>query len=173
MLNREKITEAVSCDLQFMDDRWDKALLGYAESGGPGRYILPCYGYQVMKSLLMGSGKYGGDLYVDLQLMMKDMPHEAPLILTKINRSSLWRTAEAERFMRWESLDRAVLGVGRIKYKTTGLIYSKPLCVDVLASTSAAADRNTKILNAINKLEEELIPVEAPRYTPWYLTPIN
>jgi hypothetical protein len=173
MLNREKITETLSYDLQFMDDRWDRALLGYAESGGPGRYVLPCYGYQAMKAILRDIGYYGEDAYVALQVMMRNMPKEAPLILTKLNRKDLWKTASDSGFMRWESLDNAVLGVGKIKYKTTGLIYSRPLCIDILSTTSAAVDRNTKLLNAINKLEEELIPVEAPRYTPWYLTPIK
>lgn len=173
MLNREKISEALSYDLKFMDDKWDKALLGYAESGGPGRYILPCYGYQALKAMLRDVGYDGENTYVALQLMMREMPDEAPLILTKLNRNELWQTARRERFMRWESLDNAVLGIGKIRYKTTGLVYSKPLCIDILTKTSAATDRNSKVLNAINKLEEEVIPVEAPKYTPWYLTPIR
>lgn len=173
MLIREKITDALSYTLQFMDDKWDRALLGYAESGGPGRYILPCYGYQAMKAILKEQGYDSVNTYTALQLMMRDMPDEAPLILTKVNRSAMWERANKEGFMRWDTLDNAVLGIGRIKYNTTGLIYSKPLCIDILMKNSAAQDKNARVLSAINKLEEELIPVEAPRYTPWYLTPIK
>lgn len=173
MLKREKISNELSFDLKFMDDRWDKALLGYAESGGPGRYILPCYGYQALKAILRERGYDGRDTYTALQVMYSEMPSEPPLILSKLNRTDLWKKATSNNYMRWESLDSAVLGIGKIKYTTTGLVYSKPLCIDLLARNCAATDKNTKLVNAINKLEEELIPVEAPEYTPWYLTPIR
>lgn len=171
MLNREKICNEIPYKLSFMDDSWDRALLGYAESGGRGRYVLPCYGYQAMKAILKAKGYDGIDSYVALQLMFREMPQEVPLILTKVSRVPLWKEAADKKFMRWEALDKAVLGIGRLKYTTTGLVYSKPLCVNILASTSKSG--TNKLVTAINKLEEELIPVEAPNYTPWYLTPVK
>lgn len=172
MLKREQIEEEVSYDLKFLDDKWDAALLGYAQSGGPGRHILPCYGYQALKAIIRSSGiSDGTDTYIAMQLLYNSMPIEAPLVLTKLTRPVLWNEAKSKNFMRWESLDNAVLGIGKLKYTTTGLVYSKPLCVDILAKTSKAKGNNT--VNAIHKLEEELIPVAAQRYTPWYLTPVK
>lgn len=180
MTKREKLIAEADADLEryLLPKEVDGALLGYAERGGKGRYVLPCYGYQAIKAILKSEGFSGINLYAKLrEILDYNSRVDFPLMLTKYNKRELWKIVKEGKFTRWEGLDYAALGIGSIGYNTTGLVYSKPGCVEILNDTSSglssSESESDNIVYAIKKLEESLIPVDTGEHNPWYLTPIK
>lgn len=180
MTKREKIEselpENISLDKYYLDDILDTAILGYAERGGGSKYLLPCYGYQAIKAVLKSKGYYGSKLYSKLkELLPFSSDKHLPLILNKYNKKELWSTVRKLKLNRWEGLDSAVLGIGTIGYKNVGIVYSKSLCIEVLEDTSSGLStmHSDDLVSSIRKLEENLVPMDVGKYTPWYLTSIK
>ena len=176
MLKREKITELVSVDMTFLDDSMDQALLGYTERSGRNKYILPCYGYQALKALLRRNGASGASMYAELQLLFAKMHKtDMPAVLYKMNHDELWKAINGKKFPRWDGLDAAIIGLGKIGcHLPVGVMYSVPLCVQCLSmnSTDGSTGSNSTI-NALHKLSESITPVSLGDYTPWFLTPVK
>lgn len=173
-MKKDRISEAAAVDLTFLDDSLDNALLGYAVSGGRGRYVLPCYGYQVIKSVLLNNGYSGADMYARLRQIYAKAGRPYPLILTKMSHKALWEAIANNNYVRWEQLDKAILGIGKIGSDITGIVYSAPLCIDILTKTSSTLrSEEEKRLQAIRFFEEGIMPLSTPKYTPWYLTPVK
>lgn len=176
MLKREKIDEQVSVKMNYLSDSVDAALLGYVERGGRNKYILPCYGYQAIKAILRASGASGPVMYAKIQaLFSKKYSSELPVILVKMNHTELWRTINAKKYPRWEGLDSAIIGLGKIgPHEPTGIVYNKPGCINCLTvNSSDGSDGSNAILNAIRMMDENITPVTLGQYTPWYLTPVK
>lgn len=176
MLKREKIKELVSVDMQFLDDKVDSALLGYAERSGRNKYILPCYGYQAIKAILRRDGAYGAGLYSKMQLLFSNMrSDDMPAVLYKMQHDELWKTINSKNLPRWDGLDVAIIGLGKIGWhKPTGVMYSVPLCVHCLSANSTdGSNGSNSTMNAMRKLTENIIPVSLGNYTPWFLTPVK
>lgn len=174
MLRREKITEQVQADLKFLPDKWDRALLGYVERGGPGRHVLPCYGYQAAKAILKGIGYTPQAMYPTWNKTVSSMRGNKPLTLYKYNNRELWKRITEGRLPRWELLDTAIIGLGQLGWEQKGLVYNKATCVDlfVKSQTSTRSDMLATV-DAITRLETNNIPVSLGEYTPWYLTPVQ
>lgn len=174
MLKREKITDIAEADLVFLDDTWDQALLGFAESGVKGRSILPCYGYQAFKAILRERGESPANIYLKIQHLINGMPMEKPLVVTKFNRKELWNIIRAKNYPRWEQLDQAIIGLGKLGWVDKGIVYSKPLCITTMMNNQSTRDLNTmrEIGHIATLIDSSIIPVSLGRYTPWFVTPI-
>lgn len=180
MTKREKIENSlpsgVSLSKYYLDDSLDKALLGYVERGGGSNYLLPCYGYQAIKAVLKEQNYSGAEMYEKMKELIPYSDNVAlPLILTKYKKEDLWAKIRSLKLNRWEGLNSAIIGLGTIGYRNTGVVYNKVLCVEVLEDTSSGLSSNESddVISSIRKLEENLVPVDVGKYTPWYLTPIK
>lgn len=175
MLKREKITDmANGADLEFLEDSWDNALIGLAESGAPGRAVLPCYGYQALKAILKDRGCNPAEMYARLQQLINSIEYEKPLFLTKYKKKELWQIICAKNFPRWDSLDHAIIGLGKTGWDDRGVVYSKPLAVTTIMNNQSSTSEN-KLLETgetLRFLEAHIIPVCLGEYTPWFVTPI-
>lgn len=174
MLKREQIALQVNSSLSFLDDKWDQALIGYAESGAPGRHVLPCYGYQVLKTILRDKGMSPVQMYHHINTLVNSISGDKPLMLTKYNRSSLWKTIKDKNYPRWDLLDKAIIGLGSTGWDQRGIVYSKPLCIDLLAASQTSTNQIELLDTAatITQLETSIIPICLGEYTPWFVTPV-
>lgn len=176
MLKREKIAELVSVDMTFLDDKMDSALLGYVERSGRNKYILPCYGYQAIKAILRRDGAYGADLYAEMRLLFSKIHSwSMPAVLFKMKHDELWKTINSRKLPRWDGLDAAIVGLGKIgDHRPVGVMYNVPLCVHCLSMNSTdGSNGSNSTINAMRKLTENIIPVSLGDYTPWFLTPVK
>lgn len=174
MLKREKIAEIADADLVFLDDTWDQALLGFAESGAKGRTVLPCYGYQAFKAILRERGSSPVEIYIKLQQLVNGMTGEKPLVVTKFKRKELWQIIHAKNYPRWEQLDQAIIGLGKTGWTDKGIVYSKPLCITTMMNNQRTGDPNKmKEIGQITSLiDSSIVSIDLGPYTPWFVTPI-
>lgn len=127
MLKRERIADIAEADLVFLDDTWDQALLGFAESGAKGRTVLPCYGYQAFKAILRERGSSPVEIYIKLQQLVNGMAGEKPLVVTKFKRKELWQIIHAKIILAGNNLIRLLSALARLD-GLTRVLFTASLC---------------------------------------------
>lgn len=167
-LKRERIDDLAEKALQYADDKWDKALLGYVEDHSG--TIMPCYGYQALKVL---SKKYNSD-YASAFSAVNNLASEGHFILHRLNERVLWETIKAHNTPRWASLDKAILGLGKSGWTDAGVVYNRALCINIFSSMQAVSSGSAmdNYTQAINFIDNCIIPVAIGDPSPWYLTSV-
>lgn len=177
MHKKSRILEIASCDLNFLPNEFDEAILGIAEQGSSNNgNIRVCYGYQAIKSIL-GSNKITPlEIYARIHYLFSNISDSLPpIILMKFKRKPLWNIITNNRFPIWESLNKAILGLCYDKWEYTGVIYNKQTCINIIDSKqiTASNDPLDGTLQALNLVENDIIPVHLGKNSPWFLTKIN
>lgn len=160
----------------FLDEFWDPALIGYAERGGPGRFVLPAYGYQAMKALLKDKAYTPKQMYAILyKTLSKPTLGKRPLIVTKYNGSTLWNKIKEGEYPRWENLDKAIIGIGSTSFGAHGVCYLKNRCTEILQETSSSLSDNQwrNLLDTLYKLDNTIIAASLGEKSPWFVTSIK
>ena len=173
---RENINELAESNLSYFDPSWDKALLGFVERAGDNRYVAACYGYQAMKAILKDKGCTPQQIYVRLGIVRNSMRDAtSPIILTRSSRRPLWRIIREENYPIWDTLNKAILGLGYEGNTCGGVVYNKPLCTSLLQEAQSTNNDNATMdyAQALHFLDESIIPVSLGKYTPWFLTPVK
>ena len=165
-------------DIDFIDPIWDGALIGYACRGGYKEYIIPVYGYQAMKAVLIEKGFTPSQMYSILYNVITSTKVEgnSPLLFSKYSGKSLWWKIQEDNLPRWEYLDKAIVGIGStFDGKYNGICYSKQLCVDILQNTSSSLSSNhwENYLANNYKLDNTIINVSLGDNTPFFITHIK
>lgn len=174
MTRRDRTDEAAGAKLTYLPEHCDRFLLGYVERSG-GEEKLACYGYQAAKAHLHELYSDSRRLYAELQLLESEQNSDSVMWLFRYARKELWSRINETGYKRWESLDRAVIGIGAVKRVEQGIVYNKALCVDILNSDTAASvlTPGRTQLDAINFVEEKIVKVDLQEGSPWFLTHIK
>jgi hypothetical protein len=160
----------------FLDSYWDKALIGYAERGGPGRFVLPAYGYQAMKALLKDQEYTPKQVYALLyKTLSAPVLGKRPLVVTKYNGDTLWKKIRNEKYPIWENLDKAIIGIGSTSFGSQGVCYLKNKCIDILQNTSSSLsdDQWRNFLDTSYKLDNTIVAASLGEKSPWFVTLIK
>ena len=170
---RDRIIDVAEDDsLRFMSSRYDKGLLGYVEEGGLGKKMA-CYGYQAVKAVLGESRATPERMYAELRLMEADDEFENVMLLTRYRPRVLWEIAGECRFKRWESLDRAAIGIGSIGYDEVGIVYNKALCLDILKFNSTPMSGEGSYDYITDFFNRSVMSVNLADSTPYFLTQVK
>lgn len=170
-----EICEDVSPN-DFLDSFWDPALLGYSERGGPGRFVLPAYGYQAMKALLKSKNYEPKQMYAILyKTLSSPSLGKRPLIVTKYNHKTLWKKIKDEAYPRWEHFDKAIIGIGSTNFGAQGICYLKNQCIEILKNISSASseDQWRNFLDISYKIDNTIVTASLGEKSPWFLTHIK
>lgn len=169
------IAECPEIKLEFFDSQWDSALIGYAERGGPGRYVLPVYGYQAMKALLKEKESNSKKIYALLHKTLSDpMPGRRPLVLTSCGGKALWKRISNMAYPRWEHLDKAIIGIGGSGFSQNGVCYNKSKCIEELRRiTTPICENEIQEWLRLNKLIETIVHSSLGENTPWFITSVK
>lgn len=160
----------------FLDSFWDPALIGYAERGGPGRFVLPAYGYQAMKALLKSKQYSPKQMYAMLyKTLSAPSLGKRPLIVTKYSNKALWHRIKTEAYPRWEHFDKAIIGIGSTNFGAQGICYLKNHCVDILKNISSASSEDPwrNFLDISYKIDNTIITASLGEKSPWFVTHIK
>lgn len=174
MALRDRVTELAGIDLEYLPSQCDSFLLGFAQRGGSSR-PLACYGYQAAKAALWERYKDVRRLYAELQVLGNFYLDADVLWVVRYARKEMWRMIAEAGYKRWESLDRAVIGIGSVRGEVSGLVYNKSLCVDILRSDTVASvqDNARRQLDAISFIEDKVVGLDLCEYSPWFLTHVK
>ena len=171
MLRREKINEITNLSEGFLSDRWDNALLGYAEHATEGSMItVPCYGYQALKAILQY--KSPEQVYRELNTILSN-PYA--FVVHKLNNKQLWKLIYELKLPRWELLDNSIVGLLYNRCSIAGVCFNKATISNTINDTHAMTE-DTIFKQAAHTsvmLETNIIPVYLGEQSPWYLTPIQ
>lgn len=180
MLSEKQKSILESCEYvskdDFLDTFWDSALIGYAERGGPGKFVLPVYGYQAMKAVLNNKNYTPRQTYSILyKTLSQPILGRRPLLLKKYNSKTLWDRIKVENYPRWEYLDKAILGLGSANFGMQGICYNKQKCIDILQSISSSSSDNNwrNFLDMSYKLDNTIISISLGEKSPWFITYIK
>lgn len=171
MTKADRVRDLVTAPLEFLDVKWDKALLGFAEKiTDTGKIVKPCYGYQALKALL--KHKHYIDAYGELRRLISN---REVVILHKINTKSLWSSIYDSKFPRWELLDSAILGLIYSGWECCGICYNKMTVINCLTENHALKEQSEfqQEVHSTTMLESSILPLYLGEYSPWYLTPIQ
>lgn len=174
---QKRIQEIAECDLTFLDSFWDPALLGFVERGnGQQRHKKACYGYQGMKALLKSKHMTPEQMYAHINNQFNSFSFkETPLVLKRYKRIPLWDLIRENNYPLWESMNKAILGLGFIGWQCTGVVYNKILCSDIVQANQSTNNDNVLLdsAQATALLEDHIIPLDLGEHTPWFLTPVK
>lgn len=163
-----RLNELAGEQLKFASPEWNAALLGFVENWAGTK--LPCYGYQALKASIATKYKPA-----DMYRVLNTFTNEGHFILHRLSSKALWSYVLDTRLPRWESLDRAALGLGYRNYNVLGLVYNRTLCISEIAAIQAVSDENpmANYAQAVEFITDNIIPNSLGTRTPWYLTPVN
>lgn len=168
MSRQTNIQDTCPKPLVFLDSFWDDALTGYAETYD-GR-VKPCYVYQAAKCILK---KY--DVREKYKKLLElGAGDDAPLVLSLYKPKFLWNKIAAEKLPKWENLNLAIMGIGSVGYDEHFVVYSVPLCTEIMELIQTPIGTEMENLrNIINFIEKDIVPVPLGKNSPWYVHPIK
>lgn len=171
MTKSARAQEIAETPLIFLDKKWDKALLGFAEKiTNKGKVVKACYGYQALKALLQH--KHHTEIYGELRRITnnKDI-----IVLHKMSVKALWNTIYDSKFPRWELLDSAVIGLVYHGWACDGVCYSKTAAINCITENHALKEQSEfqQEVHSTTMLESSILPLYLGENSPWYLTPIQ
>lgn len=171
MLRREKISDVINLSVGFLPDKWDSAILGFAEQATPsGMKVVPCYGYQALKAVLQY--KPSADMYRAVQQAINDPDVH---IVHKLSKHHMWNVIYDLKLPRWELMDAAIIGVMYHRNSIAGVCFNKITCDDIIKDTHAMTE-DAIFKQAAHRsvmLENNILPIYLGENSPWYLTPIQ
>lgn len=173
-----ELSDNAISNIDFIDPLWDPALIGYACKGGDKDYLIPVYGYQAMKAVLLEKSITPQQMYSLLYRTITGVKCEGkkPLLFSRYSGNSLWWKIQEDNYPRWEYLDKAIVGLGSIiGGNESGICYSKQLCIEILQNTSSSLSSNhwENYLANSYKLDNTIINVSLGDHSPFFITHIK
>lgn len=169
---REELVQACEEPLQFLDPRWDPALLGWGARAIDGPVVL--YSYQK----LLGCAEGGPiERFQQVNQLFKQEWDEpsVPICLVPIPPGHFWKEVRAKRLPVWDRMNRAIMGVG-FQLCSRGVsmtVYSWETCIEISIRETRTVDETPEefLHNTIEWFDHSIIQANLGPSTPLFVYP--